>query len=127
MKKPPKYVYLLSTESYGHNGFIKVGVTCDYKKRIKQIDNTTPFPISAILIAECDDPLYIESKVLKKFKANRIKGEWFYVKPSLDIDCTKCTHKDFMRDFMRQSRLLEAEMSNYLKKVSTKVVLNALL
>ena len=127
MRRKPKYVYLLSTESYGHSGFIKVGITCDYVGRIRQVSNTTPFYISPLIVVEVDNPSDVEASVLEKFKQYRIKGEWFYIKPSDGLDPSMCSFREFMDDFTDQSKLLERKMKRYLKSRPGARVVDALL
>lgn len=114
MNIKPKYVYLISAEGYGPFGFLKVGVSCDYASRIKHIQNHTPFPVCTIVVVMDSDPLSLESKVLNEFKTHRIRGEWLYVSPSESIDCSKCSHRDFMSDLGVQSRKLKENIKNYI-------------
>ncbi len=123
----PKYIYLLSSSSYGENGFFKVGVTCNYKNRLSQINNNTPFPISLVLVTEHKTPLLIEHMVLEKFKSYRLKGEWFYVKSSHKIDSSTCSYKEYMSDFVEQTKVLEHKIKSYLLSLSKEVFNNALL
>jgi hypothetical protein len=75
----PGFVYFFGAVGYGHTGYFKVGVTRNnYKVRLKQIEQNSPFLIVPICVAGHSNPESLEQGILLNFKENRIKGEWFF-------------------------------------------------
>ena len=123
----PNCVYLLSAKSYGHSGFFKVGVTSNIKDRFNQIKRNVPFEMAVAVIVGDKNPLQLEADFLEKYKYIGIRGEWFYVQPSENIDPTSCSFREYMRDFHNQSSRLEKEMTESLISMSSEGKIDALL
>lgn len=123
----PNCVYLLSGYSYGHSGFFKVGITSNLRERVRQISRSVPFEISLSVAVRDENPLQLESDFIGKYGHYLVKGEWFCVLPSLKIDPSKCSFREYMKDFLRQSKSLEKVMKNDLVLMSSGGKIDALL
>jgi len=88
-----KYVYLLSAYHMKPCGYLKIGITQDFKARKAQIQSSSPFYIITECVVESDDPYLLEQNILSKFKQHRIRGEWFSVYSHIgDDDVVKKTY-----------------------------------
>lgn len=68
----PIFIYFIQD----NNGFIKIGVTKNIKKRFPQIKSNH---FSAFYVLKIIYGTYnLESKLKKRFKKYQAKGEWFY-------------------------------------------------
>jgi predicted GIY-YIG superfamily endonuclease len=84
------YLYIITNQAW--QGFVKVGVTLDLKKRLQQYQTSSPFR-DYKLVYSIQHPKYLEAEkqikeTMKPF-AKSIKNEWFEVdlhmaKPRLD-------------------------------------------
>tara|TARA_R110000765_G_C18598054_1_gene568746 strand:+ start:204 stop:578 length:375 start_codon:yes stop_codon:yes gene_type:complete len=110
----PRYLYLLSAQSYGHQGYFKVGISSNYSIRIRQVNQYLPFPVQAVVVVEHKNPHKLEQMFLSEFYQSRIKGEWFCVSPSENINCSECSYRDFKFDLSRQSKALLEKMKAFI-------------
>lgn len=60
-----------------YKGLYKIGVSCDVKKRIKQLSCGCPGIRSIYESSFLDNGFYVESKLHKEFKSYCVGGEWF--------------------------------------------------
>ena len=69
-----KVVYIISD----NEGNLKIGVTKDYEKRIKVLENTSGRKIvNKFKTPYCSNAYEIETKLLNVYSSKRLKGEWF--------------------------------------------------
>jgi len=74
-----KNVYLIQSLE---NGFYKIGVSKNPKKRIKQLQTGNPVTLKLITVFKTEYPYQIESFLHKRFSHCHREGEWF----ELDIN-----------------------------------------
>lgn len=70
-KKEKSCVYIIES-----SGLIKIGYSSDFKKRIKSY-KTHNNNLNILCVHETKDAFKIEEKLHKKYKGNRVNGEWF--------------------------------------------------
>jgi Meiotically up-regulated gene 113/MarR family len=73
-------VYVVKSEG----GPVKIGKATNPRKRLKDLQTTSPFPLSLEYVAECDAESAsdrIERLAHKNLQAKRMGGEWFDVLP----------------------------------------------
>ena len=70
----PKMIYFVQM---GKNGPIKIGKTANIKERLKVFQASSPYKIKLLYYKKCFKPP-LEYELHKKFKAERIHGEWFH-------------------------------------------------
>lgn len=58
-------------------GLVKIGVTNNAVKRIRDISMLSPDPIKVIGVALCHNSGKLERELHKKYAAKRVRGEWF--------------------------------------------------
>jgi hypothetical protein len=68
-----KALYLMVTNDYK---LVKIGITCDLRKRFKQIQAMSPVRLFCRYI-KCDDPKGLECHLHEVLKRDRQHGEWF--------------------------------------------------
>ena len=68
-------IYLLRC---GEFPYYKIGITSNLTKRISQIQNGNPFPLSIVFTCTNEDAPEVESVIKKAYKRENIRGEWFY-------------------------------------------------
>lgn len=112
--KPLKYVYFISCQGYGYDGFFKLGVTSDYKRRYSEISKNIPFFTVLSCVVEHSNPLDLEYKAFEEFKTNIFKGEWFYTIPRKCFMSEDLSYRDYMDQFMREHKLFETKVINFL-------------
>lgn len=67
------YIYLLCCE-----GFFKIGRSRNHPtKRLAQLQTGSPFEVTLIHAIRCDDPVWVEGLLHRRFDGKRYKGEWF--------------------------------------------------
>ena len=77
-----KVVYLLKAI----DGSVKIGVTGEFEKRLKVIQNQSGKVIDACYVTRyCSNPYEIEAKFKRMYKDKRINGEWY----SIDFEESK--------------------------------------
>jgi len=75
--QPNWYVYLIGTVL---GGYFKIGISTNYKKRLKQIQDGLPFDVSLLLVCQVPERLhadFIEKALFEKYWGNHLRGEWF--------------------------------------------------
>lgn len=65
-------VYLLECE-----GFYKIGITDDVRKRLSQIQTSTPFNVKLIHSIPLANAWLLEKHLHERFAKKRVRGEWF--------------------------------------------------
>lgn len=62
-------------------GFVKIGFTRDFSRRLPHIKTSSPFPITVLLVvpAHTSD----EKRLHKRFANARLHGEWFKLTPEI--------------------------------------------
>lgn len=76
-KKPKQGLYLISDS----NEFLKIGVTNDIKRRIKELNSANPRDIKVLFFIK---EVYLLEKILhSEFDKYRINNEWFYYNDSI--------------------------------------------
>lgn len=70
-------IYFISDTKY-----IKIGVTNNVEKRLKELQTGNPKKLKVIKIIYCENPYYVEKMYHELFKSKRKEGEWFDI---LDI------------------------------------------
>ena len=70
-KKEKSCVYIIES-----SGLIKIGYSSNFKKRIKSY-KTHNKNLNVLCVHETKDAFEIEGKLHKKYKENRVDGEWF--------------------------------------------------
>lgn len=73
LKKKKGFVYLMRSE----NDKYKIGYSKDPKKRLKSLQNDTPFALECLRVIQTDDMTKLERDMHKHYKDRRIVGEWF--------------------------------------------------
>ena len=77
-----KVVYLLKAV----DGSVKVGVTEEFEKRLKVVQNQSGKVIDECYVTRyCSNPFEIEAEFKRMYKDNRINGEWY----SIDFEESK--------------------------------------
>lgn len=66
------YIYI----GQDQNGLFKIGMTNDYSKRLKQIQNMNP-NFGFFCVIPVDDPRGTEKILHSRFASKRMVGEWF--------------------------------------------------
>jgi hypothetical protein len=66
------YVYIGCSK----NGLCKVGITTDYKKRLKQLKTGNPF-FKYLAVFTSERAALTEIEIHTKFSNKRVQGEWF--------------------------------------------------
>jgi len=75
-KKPNGYLYILQNKQFD---LIKIGVSANPKRRIRDIKANLPFDTDCVFLNYYKDVYYLEELIHQRFKNNQIKGEWFQV------------------------------------------------
>lgn len=73
------YVYFI--KCLDDNGYIKIGVAQDVKKRLDSLQTGCPYPLKVICAIGCDNrehALATEKRLHRYFGHSRVGGEWFY-------------------------------------------------
>jgi hypothetical protein len=58
----------------GHDGPIKIGVTSDVKRRLKELQTNVPWRLRLLLVTD----QYADYEIYHSFSASRMRAEWFY-------------------------------------------------
>lgn len=69
------YVYIVGNRTAR---MYKVGIAKDVNARLRQIQTGSPFKLSIISAAECENPRDIEKRAHALLKDFRVQGEWFH-------------------------------------------------
>jgi hypothetical protein len=72
----PSFVYFVAFD-----GFVKIGVAKNVKKRVSQLQSGCPHQLDLIGVVEGDRET--EAAYHKKFRKLRVSGEWFRLAPPL--------------------------------------------
>jgi hypothetical protein len=67
-----EYLYLIRCDE-----FVKIGIACDVKNRLKTLQTGNPYPLTLIDSFEFDDAVRVESVLHRKYDHARMRGEWF--------------------------------------------------
>ena len=73
------YVYFIQ-EGRGSHGNIKIGKANNVDKRLNSLQTGNPRKLTIMASIKCKcvlDALKLEKRLHNKFKANRVRGEWF--------------------------------------------------
>jgi predicted GIY-YIG superfamily endonuclease len=76
-KQGRHYVYFVQS---GRRGAIKIGYARDVDKRVNELQIGNPFKLRVVALMPCeslDHAKYVETKLHKRFKSHKIRGEWF--------------------------------------------------
>ena len=87
IKKPSNNVYILKIKNTNR---YKIGVTCDIKNRIANIQNASPFNVEKYYSNKTKKASYIEKFLHDKFKEKQINREWFELN---EVDLVYCIDK----------------------------------
>lgn len=102
-----KYVYLISAYHMIPCGYLKIGITQNFKARKAQIQSCSPFEIIVECVVEAEFPYELEQRILDEFKQHRIRGEWFSVYSHIDDD-----------DVVKKTYLLIKEIKKFMVRNS---------
>jgi len=75
----PTDLYFIQTDCA--EGFIKIGVACDVKSRMRKLQTACPYKLSVIKIVK--NAATMERELHLKFSGDRVTGEWFKRSPEL--------------------------------------------
>jgi hypothetical protein len=67
-----EYLYLIRCDK-----FVKIGIACDVKNRLKTLQTGNPYQLALIDSFEFDEALRVESILHSKYDHARVRGEWF--------------------------------------------------
>lgn len=88
-----KNIYVL----YDELGRVKLGITSNLPRRIKQIENTTGLKINKVYSEVCKNTIFLEKKLFEYFKNYRIEQtEWLI--SGLDFYKTVSIVQQFIED-----------------------------
>lgn len=82
------YLYIIGnnmrlfTKKHNEIRFIKVGISQDPEKRLKQLQTGCPFPLAIIKLFKHDDARYLEQELHKDLERYNTSGEWFMIPQS---------------------------------------------
>lgn len=71
---PDSYLYLLHIEELN---LVKIGVSKNPHRRIKDIRSSLPFDTTILKIYKCEDAYKLEEKIHNMLKSFYVKHEWF--------------------------------------------------
>lgn len=74
---PLAYIYFISYR----DGPIKIGLSWNVEKRVKQIQTCLPYKIDVLAVAR--GPVTLEPEYHARFAAHRLEGEWFERAPEI--------------------------------------------
>lgn len=57
---------------------LKIGITNDLEKRIKNIQTGNPYPVRYVFFQERNDAADLEKWLFTQFSIYRLEGEWFH-------------------------------------------------
>ena len=80
-KEIPGDYFIYFLQARDGNKPIKIGVTSDINKRLSQLRNTSPVNLQLLKAIEADKDL--EQDIHRRFKDDRLHGEWFNPTPEL--------------------------------------------
>ena len=110
-------VYLILSGS-----LFKIGKSNNPKKRLSQIQTSSPFESYLIGIIECDNDFEIEKKLHCEYKNKRIKGEWFALvkKDVVDI-CDKYSMQKINNSYFENNNEFDKNNISLLNIFDSKV------
>lgn len=73
LNKKSGFVYLMRSK----NDKYKIGFSKDPKKRLKSLQNDTPFELECLRVIQTDDMKGLERDMHEYYKSKRVAGEWF--------------------------------------------------
>lgn len=76
-KDKPGFCYIITDDNFLMTNHYKIGMTTDLKNRLSQLQTSTPYIISKVIILECDNPQDIEQELHERYAEKRIRGEWY--------------------------------------------------
>jgi hypothetical protein len=82
---PNSCIYIIRIKN---TNYYKIGVSQNYKRRLRDIESSMPFTIELITIKKVKDAYNIETTLHDTFKQKYIKSEWFNLN-ELDIKKAK--------------------------------------
>ena len=71
-RKKANQIYIISC-----GDLLKIGVTNDIDKRIKNLQTGNPKPLTLEFVQEKNNPYKVENYLHIRLQKHRIKGEWF--------------------------------------------------
>ena len=83
-----KYLYVIGnstrlfTRKHNEIRFIKIGISQDPEKRLKQLQTGCPFPLELIKIFKPENVLEMEQKLHRELSGCSTSGEWFMIAQS---------------------------------------------
>ena len=92
---------------------VKIGITGNLSKRLKDLDNTsTPLPFECFYAVEVEESLAIEKQLHKKFNVMRVRHnrEFFYCTPEEARDVLKIAEIMGGRDVTPRDTFFETEL-----------------
>lgn len=76
-RKKIEYVYVITHKKFKFKKYYKIGKATDYKKRIKQLQTSSPYSYKVVKIFETTKPFALENLFHKRFEKRKKQGEWF--------------------------------------------------
>ena len=74
------------------NSFIKIGVSKNRNRRIKELKTGNPFQLEFMGWIECENDYKLEKDLHQKFRAKNHSGEWFKINQDDVVDLLKIHH-----------------------------------
>jgi hypothetical protein len=103
----PEIVYILTNESMP--GYVKIGVTTDLERRIKELDNTSvPLPFECFYACIVKDMGFVEKQLHEAFANHRIRDsrEFFKMSPIQAMAALKLAE---LKDITPDKDIVESE------------------
>lgn len=108
-------IYFISADEANK---VKIGFTNNLKKRLKQLQTSSPFELKVLLILEGDE--HKEKELHLKFKKQRVNGEWFEKTEEISkfISENEINNKSYEYNFSNKySLLFEEDSKSQMKKI----------
>lgn len=78
MSSIPRATHLYAIRA-GRTGFVKIGITGDPVRRLKQMQTDCPYKVRYIGCVECPRAYDAEQWIHKQIQRRHIRGEWFWI------------------------------------------------
>ncbi len=85
-RKKSGFLYLVKDNA---SNLIKIGITTNYKSRLKQLNRMVPHGIIPVAIYPAENYEVLEKDVHERYKDKRVNGEWFDFDNADVEDCKK--------------------------------------
>lgn len=82
-------LYILQAESLYEDNLVKIGVSANVGKRLKQIQTNCPYRIDILEQIEIDDAFGHEKAIHSHYEKYKLKGEWFLL-PDVTLFGIRC-------------------------------------